>query len=218
MEQRATDAIGRELIAGVSDAEIERRLDFYLKANAATAAEKKLFPTQDDEIAARSMSRPLSPEKAFAYFGAMLGTLPPISFFLAFELSRKPQIAAFVIILMSVTTFVSAVTGYSFGKVIGVLVRKVETDGFAGRIAKLLLIGAMWGAVAGAAGGVFIFIIGAFFGAVLGAAVGAVAVPLFTLPYLTVKHGDRIDLRHFLPLSIGVTTIISMFILGSVFR
>ena len=78
----------------------------------------------------------------------------------------------------------------------------------------LALIGLLWGAVSGAAGGVIVFFFGAFFGAVLGGIVGSVALPLFTVFHRWLKKGESIELKHFLPVAFGVTFVICGFILG----
>ena len=75
-------------------------------------------------------------------------------------------------------------------------------------------IGFLWGASAGAAGGVVIFIFGALFGAVLGGIVGAAALPVFATLHRWLKKGEFIELKHFLPLAFGIVLTICGFILG----
>ena len=160
------------------------------------------------------MRHPLTHEKVFAYYGLMLGSMPPISIFILFSLSNSNVAAPVAWLLMAITTFVSAVTGYSFGKVVGTMVRKNEDRKLAELTMRLIAIGVLWGAIAGGAGGLFLFVIGAFFGALIGGVVGGVALPAFAIPYLAVKSGGVIDLKHFLPLSLGITFTICAFILG----
>lgn len=78
----------------------------------------------------------------------------------------------------------------------------------------LPFIGLLWGGVAGAAGGIVVFIFGAFFGAILGGMVGSVALPLFTIFHRLLKKGESIERKHFLPLAFGITFIICGFIFG----
>lgn len=217
MEYGLTDPVGRELTFVRDDEEVSRSLDHYLAANAETARRKALYPTERDALIAETMRHPMSPESAFAYFGALLGSVPPLTIFLSFIFSGPDRTAPLALALMTATTIVATAAGYSFGKVIAVLVQKVENRSLSQRLILSVLIGMLWGAVSGAAGGVFIFIIGAFFGGMIGAAVGAAAVPMFVFPYQTVKYGGKIDRRHFLPLSIGVTAVISAAILGTFF-
>lgn len=179
-----------------------------------------LHPPYDAEIEAGAMRFPLRRKQVFAYFGAMLGSLPPASIFIAFAFRNGYQNPPppLVIVLMSSTIIVASIAGYQFGKVIGTIAQKIERRTFSQRILLFALLGLLWGIVAGAAGGIFIFIIGALFGAALGGAVGAIALPLFAVPYIAVRRGTLIELRHFLPISLGVTLLICAYILGSLYR
>ena len=217
MEYRVTTSFDSELTSDEA-ASLDRRLTTLIAANAETDRRNKLFPTIAVEAEVAAMHRPLKSERAFAYYGLMIGSLVPASIFAAFSLSSAGRMASMLYLMMLMTTFVSAAAGYSFGKVIARLVDNVESHPLHYRLALLALIGALWGIVAGASGGIFIFVIGAFFGAVLGGAVGMIAVPAFAWPYYAIRKAGLIDLRHFLPLALGFTLVICSFVFGTVYR
>jgi hypothetical protein len=78
----------------------------------------------------------------------------------------------------------------------------------------LPLMGTVWGAVAGGAGGLVFFGIGSLFGIVCAVPVGIVAFTLFTPLHRLLARGGMIDARHFWPLACGINMIVSALILG----
>lgn len=162
------------------------------------------------------MRTPLSLEKAFAYFGLLLGVFPPLTILvsMALNMGSGRKGTALVIILFTCVNALSAVTGYHTGKLIGRIVRNLESRSWTFMLPMSVLVGLFWGIMAGGAGGAIVFGIGAFFGAFLGAAVGAIALPTFLVFHRLLKRGEMIDLRHFLPLSFGITYSICALILG----
>ena len=217
MEYRGATSFDSELTPDES-ASLDRRLTALIAANAETDRRNKLYPTIAIEAEAAAMRRPLKPEKAFAYYGLMIGSLVPASMFTAFSISSRGGVSSVLYLMMLMTTVVAAASGYSFGKVIGRWVDMLEARPMRFRLPLLALIGALWGIIAGGSGGIFIFVVGLFFGAVLGGAVGMAALPAFALPYYAVRRAGLIDTRHFLPLALGTTLAICSFVLGTVFR
>jgi len=196
--------------------EVQERLDTLLEANAAIARQKALFRTENEWLEAEIMQRPVTTEKAYSYFGLMLGTLPPMSFFIKFAIDSRvfeSDGAWFVIVLLFVNA-ATATAGYFSGKFIGRAARQVETYRWPTMLAVAPLLGILWGMIAGGAGGLIIFLIGAIFGAVIGGAVGAVALPVFAAFHRVLKRGDVIEYKHLLPLALGIALTISSFILG----
>jgi len=212
MEAKNIYGIRAPLNSIESDDEISRRrLDMLLIANAEIARQKTIFRSETERVEAESMNHPLGFEKTFAYFGFLLGMLPPASLFFRFA-SVKVHPGIFVLLIF--VNLVTAVVGYFSGQIVGRLVRGLEKS-TPTRIALLSpLFGFLWGGVCGGIGGIFIFVIGAFFGVFIGGAVGAVALPIFIAFHLLVKSGDMIDRRHFLPIALGVTLTICSFIFG----
>lgn len=162
------------------------------------------------------MTNPISVQQAFAWFGLLLGALPPAALFtrLVLDVRTFRREDVWVLGMMFAINTISAVVGYFSGKMIGGIVRESEKLSWTKMLLVLPFIGIVWGILAGGAGGLVVFIIGAFFGAFIGAMVGAFAVPLFTIFHRSLKRGDKIERKHFLPLAFGTSLIISAFILG----
>ncbi len=216
MEYEITEAFNSQLKpTQSSDALTNKRLERLISANAEFARERLLYRSFAEKIEAKTMRHPLVAEKAFSYYCLMLRSLPPAAFFILFTFAKgQTTVEPFVFILMVLTNTIAALTGYHSGKVIGTIVRKIEKRPLSQKILLFTLLGAFWGVASGAACGIFLFVFGAIFGGIIGGAVGAVALPLFAFPYLAMKRGDVIDLRHFLPISFGATLAISAYILG----
>ncbi len=177
-----------------------------------------MFHTERERLEAELMKSPLATEKALAYFGAMLGLFPPFALFsrIVFEnFKRNPVSEDFWLIpLLLFVNFVCMVTGYFSGKLVGKVVVELEKYSWAGMLLLMPIIGVLWGMATGAAGGVFIFVIGAIFGAIFAGMVGGVALPAFAIFHRWLKSGDSIEEKHFFPIALGITCIITALILG----
>lgn len=191
-------------------------MNALLAANAETEREKSLYASERERFEADLIKNPLTSEKAFSYFGLLLGVFTPATIFLKFVLDagsfRNDQL--WILGIMAVVNLVSAVVGFFSGKLIGKIVRETEKMVWWKMLLLLPFIGILWGFMAGGAGGIIIFVIGAVFGAALGAMVGSVALPLFTIFHRLLKKGDLIERNQFLPVAFGITMIICGFILG----
>ena len=193
---------------------VHNRLEWLLEANAEIAKYKAEFPTRTTELELAMMKRPLTAEQTFAWFGAMLGTFPPATLFGMFLVSSDGPEPALVAALLGFVTAVTAVAGYFLGKIVAALITNIRRMSLSSSLLLVPLVGFCWGAVSGAAGGVFLFIIGAFFGGAIGGAVGAVALTAFFLLYRKLTVAGMIELKHFLPLSFGVTFTICAYLLS----
>ena len=196
--------------------EVQERLGTLLEANAAITRQKALFRTEREWLEAEIMQRPVTTERAYSYFGLMLGTLPPASFFIKFAIDSRlleSDGAWFVVVLLFVNA-ATATAGYFSGKFIGRAARRVETYRWPNMLAVAPLLGILWGIIAGGTGGLMIFLIGSVFGAMIGGAVGAVALPAFAAFHRVLKRGDMIEYKHFLPVALGITLTICSFIFG----
>lgn len=222
METRTTQTVARQTIPVSianrgSDAELtQKKLDWLLAANAETAREKSLFGTEREKIEAALMKNPLSIEQAFAYFGLLLGTFPPMAMFIRF-FAEKGMFRGedfWVVGILAIINLMTATVGYFSGRLIGKIVRDLENSSWSQMLLTLPFVGILWGIMAGGAGGIIIFVVGALFGAALGAAVGMVALPAFAVFHRSLKKGDQFDRKHFLPVGFGIVFIISAFILG----
>lgn len=162
------------------------------------------------------MTAPLSSEKAYSYFGLLLGALAPLAFFIKFFIeSGSPDFEVWVVALMFIVNFTTAVAGYFSGRLIGKIAFELEKLPWHWMALGLPFLGLLWGIIAGGAGGIFIFIFGAIFGAMLGGLVGSIALPIFTVFHRILKRGDKIDRKHFLPVAFGVSFFIFAYILGT---
>jgi hypothetical protein len=221
MERRETAVYSNDNIHRVDDADsnigiVEDRLNQLLALNRTIAEEKALYCDDLERREAEIMSKPVPIEKAFAYLGLMLGALPPSAIFfnILTDISVWRPGMELIFVLAFAANLTAAVVGFASGKNIAEAVRHLHTVPLFRSIVVLPFVGMLWGMVAGAAGGVFLFIIGAFFGAAIGGTVGAVALPAFAILHKLLKRGDVIELKHFLPISLGLTLVICAFILG----
>ena len=218
MDSQSQSRINRNLKFRANDDEIVlQRLACLVAANSEIELRKRIFRSDDERSEAEMMVRPMESKEVFAWFGFLLGTLPPAVILFKLTWLFEPGDAGIhpvILVLMVLLNITTAVTGFFSGKVTAILVRKLEKS-TPSRIALLApLTGFAWGAACGFAGGIFMFIAGAYVGAVIGGFVGAVALPLFVLFHLLLKRGDLIDRRHFLPAAFGITLTICALVLG----
>lgn len=192
-----------------------RRLDDLLALNAKTAREKSLFHNEREKVEASLMTNPLTDKQAFAYFGLLLGTLPPAVIFTRFFMEANFRNGEYWIIgVVAIINLISAIVGYFSGKLVGKMVGSLEEKSWTKMLLALPFVGILWGIMAGGAGGVIVFVVGAIFGAALGAMVGGAALPMFAVFHRLLKKGDVIDRKHFYPLAFGITFVICAFIFG----
>ena len=194
----------------------QQRLDFFLRENAETSRQRMLFSSEREKTESALMKNPISIENALAYFGLLLGIFTPAAMFTRFFIDARIYRGEdfWILGVFLIVNFLAAVTAYFSGKLIGKIVRDLENTSWSKMILTLPFIGLFWGIMAGGASGIIVFVIGAFFGALLGAMVGSFALTAFTVFHRLLKRGDKIDGKHFLPLAIGVTFVISAFFLG----
>jgi hypothetical protein len=222
METRQTQTItyrpiGTQFTALTGDDEIsQRRLNILLELNREIADERSLYRSERERLEAGMMLKPLDTERALAFYGLMLGILPPAAIFARWLTSASFQNPppVWVVGIMTIVVLLSGLVGCVSGRVVGRAVRHFEKRSWSAMILTMPFIGLLWGMTAGGAGGLIIFVVGAFFGAFLGGMVGALALPAFVILHRLIKRGDDIDQRHFLPLAFGVTLTICSFILG----
>jgi hypothetical protein len=198
------------------DRPTQKRLDTLLAVNLEIAREKMLFHSEKERMRVASMKNPMSDKQAFAYFGLLLGIFPPAAIFARFFMNAGNFRGEdfWILGVVAVVNLITAVVGYFSGKVVGKLVGELERLSWSKMLLVLPFIGFLWGALAGGAGGIIIFLIGAIAGAIFGATVGSLALPVFAIFHRLMKYGDKLEQNHFLPLSFGITFIVCAFILG----
>ncbi len=195
---------------------VHKRLNALIAINKESERQKAMFRTEREQFESELMKNPLTFEKSFAYFGLMLGTFPPMAFFLKFitDAGSFNRDEYWLIGVFLIVNLISAVVGFFSGKFIGKTVKELEKLSWTKMILIAPFIGLVWGIIAGGAGGVIIFLIGAIFGAWLGGMVGAAALPAFVTLHRLMKKGELIEQKHFFPIAFGVTFTICSFILG----
>ncbi len=194
----------------------ESRLSWLLAANAREAYRRRLFRTPLEEEEMLLMHHPISTKRAYALLGLLLGALPPAMIFtkiFGYGL-ESAQRGAVMFILCLAMNAACAVTGYAIGSVVGGAMKSLEQWSWNKMLLALPLMGALWGAVSGTAGGLLFFGVGAIFGALCAIPVGMAAFALFAPFHRLLARGGMIDARHFWPLACGVSTMIAALILG----
>ena len=163
------------------------------------------------------MRRPLPSQRTYAQFGMLLGALPPAAIFIravGYGFTQPFANDTVVFIMCLLMNIVCCITGRRMGSKLGRTLDTMERLSWSKMLLLLPLMGAAWGCVAGAAGGVVFFFIGALFGIACAVPVGMLAFTLFTPLHRLLARGGMIDARHFWPLACGVTMTISALILG----
>jgi hypothetical protein len=198
------------------DSIVEQRLAALLDLNAERAYEKELFRSERDRIEAALMSRPIESKKVFAYFGLMIGSLPPFALVFNVIGSIAPTEGGplLFLVLLTAAGIATGIAGYASGKYVPSALRRISKFSFPNRVALMSLTGFAWGAVSGAIGGLFLFIIGSVFAAIAGGFIGAVALPVLVALHTPLRHGDCVELKHFLPIAFGITLSLCALILG----
>lgn len=162
------------------------------------------------------MSSPITSQKAFSYFGYMIGTMPPAAIVVKAiangDGADMSQVLFLVLLLIAGIT--TGFVGYLTGKYVPGAIIRVKDFALPNRVALYSLIGLAWGAVSGTAGGLFLFIIGAIFAGVVGGIVGAFTVPVVIMLHEALRRGDLIEMKHFLPVAFAITLSLCAFILG----
>jgi hypothetical protein len=195
------------------------RLNAIITANAEVANGKSLYRNDLEMLERELMKKPLTNEKAFANFGLLLGTFPPMTIFGSFlsAISKSPQhdnLGVIAVFLVFINTICAVVGYYSGKRIISRLVAETEKLSWSAMLLLMPLIGVLWGTITGGVGAFPIFVIGAFFGAIIASTVGSLALTTFTVFHRLLKRGDSIEQKHFMPLAFGITATICAFILG----
>lgn len=169
---------------------------------------------QDDEDLQNTGYRTIKITDAVACLGLLLGSLGPLS--LMKELFGRSAIPndIFFIIVLSFAAFITAVVGMFTGYAVGRRLLSFRKFGWNRFILSSMLLGFAWGFISGAAGGVFIFLIGGIVGAIFGGLSGFFAFTLFAVAYRLLSGGNSMQIRHYLPISLGIVLTVCAFFLG----
>ncbi|MGB7070424.1 MAG: hypothetical protein WBD22_13100 [Pyrinomonadaceae bacterium] len=211
---RTTTNRGKAIHAAEPDNhDIEVRLNILIRTNIEMAKEKAAFV---ESLEADVMANPLSAERAFSYFGLLLGSFPPFTLLIRFgtetDILRSGDVS--IAALLLIANIVCGWTGYHVGKLVGRSIKELEALPWEPMLLTLPFIGLVWGLLTGGAGGFFLLILGTFFGAAIGGFIGLITFPIFVIVHRLMKRGESIEMKHFLPLAFGITFSVCGAILG----
>lgn len=208
------DPINWELI-GTDKGDAEN-LDHFLSEN--YTYQLAIENAVDTETRSRidAMDEPIDAGLAFKLFGTFMGLIPTTAIMgkLAYqtrEIEWLPLYAIFAAISIYTTMFVGRVVG----QFVGERFKPAFSMLLPNQIALAIIVGGAWGAVAGAAGGVFVFILGSIVGGMIGAMSAAALLPFYTLAFRWLRVGDHVEKSKILPFAFGLPTILAMLILAS---
>jgi hypothetical protein len=162
------------------------------------------------------MRHPLSIKRAYAFFGMLLGTLPPAAIFYRLfgdQLSRT-DIQTGLLLLLLAMNIVCCIAGRFIAAKLSGMADAIERASWMGTLVMPLVVGMLWGAAAGGLGGFIFFGIGSFFGAMFAIPVGILAFALFMPLHRLLARGGMIEASHLWPLACGVVMTITALILG----
>ena len=198
-----------------ADERAQSRLNWLISVNESEAIRQRFFRNAHEEEEMLLMRHPIPTQKAFARFGLLLGTFPPVAIFSKlFGTMPGAYFPWNLLPLLFCMLVVCVITGRGLGSKLSRMVIAVERDSWVLMLIESLMIGFIWALATGAAGGFLAYGIGALFGAAFAIPVGTLAFGLFVPLHRLLARGGMIDARHFWPLACGVVTIITALILG----
>lgn len=189
-------------------------IESLLRENEQNEIKKRRFEVFGKGLSLKPGQYSIGSADAFARFGLMLGTFPPMALFskAVFKTHGDDSfvIAAFAIVM----NLICLIVGYRAGKLVASISDKATAFSWPVFILVMPLAGILWGIITGGAGGLIVFGIGALFGAIIASAVGALSFGIFSALYRLLKKEEAIDAGHFYPLAAGAALAPAAFILG----
>lgn len=197
----------------------DSKLSWLLTENEREANRLRHFRNSLQEEEMLLMRNPISTERAYALFGQMLGTLPPLAIFWRivshyFLIDWPAALGSGLSLLLLLMSVICCVVGKLMGARMGRLLDNGDSVSWTWQLSMSLLAGFGWGVVTGGAGGLPVIGIGAVYGAICAVPVGMLAFPFFTLLHRPLARGGMIDASHLWPLALGVVLTITALILG----
>jgi hypothetical protein len=196
------------------DAALGARLNFYAAALAEAERRARIFRTPREEMEALLMRRPVTTEQAFARFGLLLGTLPPVAIFYRIFGGWIAQGALGMLVLVLLMLFVCAFLGRFMAKRLGGEIVERERRSWPSMLLGVLGYAFVWAAVTGTAGGAIYFGIGCIFGFACALPCALVAFSVFVPLHRLLARGGMIDARQLNPLAWGINMAIATLILS----
>ncbi len=226
----AADRVNARLAQLTPCNEQQRAADPFAAANAArlrwletaiATAEQhdQRFRCAREEVELLSMRRPLSPERAYALFGLLLGALPPAAIVLRIALLSQRGGSSltdlfFLLLFGLPMTALCAMVGRLMGRKLAPALAKAERRHWLTSLLYSVAAGFAWACATGAAGGAVVFLFGALYGLVCALPFGLAGFLLFTICHRLLVRGGMIDARHFWPIACGITLSCAALILS----
>lgn len=184
----------------------------YLRAEVALVESGALARREAEECAAMMLLGPVSAAEAYGRFGLLLGLLPPAAiFWRAFGYGTEEPEWVPLFVAMNV---VCCLVGRKAGSQLGGRVFSVNRT-ITATILLSLLVGFIWGALTGSAGGALCFGFGAIPGAFMAVLIALICFPAFALLHRGLARGGMIEGRVVWPLAGGVPAVVAAAILGT---
>lgn len=163
---------------------------------------------------AEMMTKPVSRETAYRWFGFEI-TLIPMGTTLAALLGHiNGGDSLLFVFLFALAASAAAALGYFSGGLVSRAVGTVSHFRTSSFLSVLPFLGLAWGASVGALSGVFLYMIGSIFGAIVGGLIGAASFPIFVILHRTLSEDGRIELKHLLPIVVGIPAVVAAYLLG----
>jgi hypothetical protein len=164
------------------------------------------------------MRHPLTTERAYEYFGFLLGALPPAAIFYRVWnhiIRPAPGVPTYsFFIIFFVMNLACCLAGWRMGGRAGWKMKQTLPASRVRRFFKTLAVAFVWAACTGSLGGLPFFGVGSILGAFVAMPIAVAAFLLFAPLHGFLARGGMIDARHFWPVACGITFVISALILN----
>ena len=198
--------------------DIHARLKWLMLVNEHEERRRNLFrdAAEEEEMMLMQMRSTFNVRESFSLFGMLLGLFPPAAIFARmFGYGMVgPQSGAILFIGCVLMNLVCAIVGYYMGGVLGRAIVEMEKGSWTMMMLALPVIGAAWGAVTGAAGGLVFLGIGAMVGPIFAIPIGAMAFTCFAPLHRLLARGGMIEERHYWPLASAAALLPAALVMG----
>jgi hypothetical protein len=193
---------------GEVDLDYERRIDELRNAANALAV-----PSGNSSMSSSLMNREIDLPTSIKYLGLSIGIVPTAAILgRLFVIDASPNPS--VLVLAILATIVTGIVGFLTGGAVARSLDNILASGVLRSILFIPILGAAWGIVAGATGGLFLFVVGSIVGAIIGGAVAAAALPIFAAFHFLIADEGQVSVKRFLPIAAGLSGTTAAVFLG----
>lgn len=192
---------------GEEDLDYESRI--HVLRNASTALADR---SGNSSLSSSLMNRELDLATSVKYLGLAIGIVPTAAILVRLfvvDTSLNPAV-----LLAALATAVTGAVGFLTGGAVARSLDNILASGLVRSILFIPILGAAWGIVSGAAGGLFLFVVGSIVGGIIGGVVGAAALSLFAATHRLIADDGQISFKRFLPLAFGLSGTAAAIFLG----